>query len=138
MTLIICEKNNAARRIAQILSGNNMETNRKYNRPYYSFLKDNTNHDVIGLRGHIVALDFPARYNQWKAVDPKELINTEPETVNREWNIIRALKALSKQHDLVVIATDYDREGELIGKEALDVIGSDKDSPQITGYIFLR
>lgn len=136
MTLIICEKNNAAQRIAQILSGNNMETNRKYNRPYYSFLKDNAAYDVIGLRGHIVALDFPARYNQWKAVDPKELINTEPETVNKEWNIIRALKALSKNHDLVVIATDYDREGELIGKEALDVIGSAKGSPEITRVHF--
>ena len=115
MTLIICEKNNAARRIAQILSGNKQRTEKKYNRPYYTFEKEGNTFDIIGLRGHIVALDFPNEYNQWQRVDPRELIEVEPETVNTEWNIIRALRSLHKGHEEVIVATDYDREGELIG-----------------------
>ncbi|MDP6155445.1 MAG: DNA topoisomerase I [Candidatus Thermoplasmatota archaeon] len=125
MTLIICEKNIAAERISRILSGNNMKMTRKYNRPYYSFSKSGEDYDVIGLRGHIVSLDYPPKYNNWQAVDPKDLIQVETETVNREISIIKALKTLVKAHDNVIIATDFDREGELIGTEALDIINRD-------------
>jgi len=125
MTLIICEKNNAAQRISRILSGNNMKMTKKYNRPYYSFSISGEDYDVIGLRGHIVALDYPPKYNNWQAVEPKDLIQIETETVNREISIIRSLKALVKLHESVIIATDYDREGELIGTEALDIINRD-------------
>ncbi len=125
MTLIICEKNNAAQRISRILSDNNMKMVRKYNRPYYSFSLSGEDYDIIGLRGHIVALDFPPKYNNWQGIDPKDLIHIETETVNKEISIIRALKALVKLHDNVIIATDYDREGELIGTEALDIINRD-------------
>ena len=130
MTLIICEKNDAARRISLILSDNNMTVLKKYNRPYYSFTKNGKYNEIIGLRGHIVALDFPSEYNNWKGVEPRELIFVEPETVNRELSIIKALKSLSKQHDEAIIATDFDREGELIGSEALDIIK--KANPDIT------
>lgn len=37
----------------------------------------------------------------------------------KEKAIIRSLKNLAKKSDSVVIATDYDREGELIGADAL-------------------
>ena len=40
---------------------------------------------------------------------------------NKEKNIIRSLKNLAKKASEVIIATDFDREGELIGKDALDV-----------------
>ena len=39
-----------------------------------------------------------------------------------EKEIIRALKNLAKKSDSVVIATDFDREGELIGSDALDMV----------------
>lgn len=130
MTLIICEKNNAARRISEILSSGSTTVLKKYNRPYYTYTRDGKSYEVIGLRGHIVALDFPSEYNNWKGVEPRELIFVEPETVNRELSIIKALKSLSKQHDDVIIATDFDREGELIGSEALDIIK--KANPDIT------
>ena len=136
MTLKICEKNNAARRIAQILSGNKQRTEKKYNRPYYTFEKEGNTFDIIGLRGHIVALDFPNEYNQWQRVDPRELIEVEPETVNTEWNIIRALRSLHKGHEEVIVATDYDREGELIGKEALDVIRKGEEDLRINRVKF--
>ena len=39
-----------------------------------------------------------------------------------EKEIIRVLKNLAKKADSVVIATDFDREGELIGSDALDMV----------------
>ena len=39
-----------------------------------------------------------------------------------EKEIIRVLKNLAKKADSVIIATDFDREGELIGSDALDMI----------------
>ena len=34
-------------------------------------------------------------------------------------NVVKAVRKLAKEADSVVIATDFDREGELIGLEAL-------------------
>ncbi|MDY2778059.1 MAG: DNA topoisomerase, partial [Collinsella sp.] len=39
-----------------------------------------------------------------------------------EKEIIRVLKNLAKKSDSVIIATDFDREGELIGSDALDMV----------------
>ncbi|HIU04644.1 MAG TPA: DNA topoisomerase I [Candidatus Coprousia avicola] len=39
-----------------------------------------------------------------------------------EKEIIRVLKNLAKKADAVIIATDFDREGELIGSDALDMV----------------
>ena len=41
------------------------------------------------------------------------------EKLAKEKAIIRSLKNLAKKADSVVIATDFDREGELIGADAL-------------------
>ncbi len=122
MTLIICEKNNAAKRIAHILSGGKARSNSKFKRPYYSYEEKGEKFDIIGLRGHIVALDYPEEYNSWRKVKPKDLVSIDPILVDKEKSIIRALRWLSKNHNETIIATDFDREGELIGKEALDVI----------------
>ena len=42
--------------------------------------------------------------------------------------IINALKKLAKEADEVIVATDFDREGELIGAEAVSIMGL---SPEI-------
>lgn len=39
-----------------------------------------------------------------------------------EKEIVRALKTLAKKSDHIVIATDFDREGELIGSDARDMV----------------
>ena len=48
----------------------------------------------------------------------------------KEKAIIRSLKNLAKKADSIVIATDFDREGELIGSDALKCIQEvNKDAP---------
>jgi len=68
MTLIICEKDNAARRIAEILSEKRY-TKENYKRvPYYTYSQKGSENTVVGLRGHIINLDYAAEYNQWRKV----------------------------------------------------------------------
>ena len=63
----------------------------------------------------------PPGYNNWQKVDCKELIHAEIVTTPIQEKIISALKKLGKEADHITIATDYDREGELIGVEALKI-----------------
>ncbi len=47
------------------------------------------------------------------------LVYAPIEKLPKEKDIIRSLKNLAKKADSIVIATDFDREGELIGADAL-------------------
>jgi DNA topoisomerase-1 len=126
--LIISEKNHAAQRIALILS--NYTQKRRYvaGVPVFEFSRDDADYLVLGLRGHIVELDYPDRYNDWSAVSPKDLIYAKPEKKvdPSAKKIMNALKDLASGVDEVIIATDFDREGELIGVEALQQAGTKK------------
>jgi DNA topoisomerase-1 len=78
----------------------------------------------IGLSGHIVKLDFPKAYNNWQKVEAKELVDAQVITTSTQVKIVSALKKLGKEATKATIATDYDREGELIGVEAVDILKS--------------
>lgn len=129
MRLIISEKDNAAQRIATVLSGGGFETEKINGVKTYrlkgsreGFSGDTA---VVGLRGHIVNIDFPEGYDDWNSVEPRELVDAPMERVVTGTKIANALKKLGKRTDNVVIATDYDREGELIGVEALRLMQED-------------
>ena len=117
MHLIIAEKHDAAKRIAQILAESKPKSNRVNGAETFSF----DDRVVIGLSGHIVGVDYPPGYNNWQKVDCKDLIRAEIVTTPIQEKIISALKKLGKEADWITIATDYDREGELIGVEALKI-----------------
>jgi DNA topoisomerase-1 len=117
--LIITEKQKAAERIANILF-NDIKRLKKGNIVF--FYSPSSNAYVIGLKGHIVELDFPKEYSNWIKTDLNELINAKPIRVEKEKEIITLLKEIAKKVEKVTIATDYDREGELIGLEALEVL----------------
>ncbi len=124
--LVVCEKAAAARRIAGILSGGRPDTKKLGMVSVYSFQKEGAEFSVIGLRGHIIALDFDNKLNNWSAVSPLKLIRSEPVKRINEKAIVNILNRLVSQMDEVIIATDFDREGELIGVEALEVAGVPK------------
>ncbi|RBI63508.1 DNA topoisomerase I [halophilic archaeon] len=118
MELIVTEKNNAARRIADILSGDTAETERRNGVNVYKW----GGKRCIGLSGHVVGVDFPEEYSDWRNVEPVELIDADVEKKPTKENIVRTLRLLARDADTVTIATDYDREGELIGKEAYELV----------------
>lgn len=92
----------------------------------YEWQDGKDNITVIGLSGHIVELDFPKKYKRWYSIAPAKLVDIEPEKRpegrGKAPAIIAALNKLAKRHQRAIIATDYDREGELIGVEALDIL----------------
>ncbi|RYJ12998.1 DNA topoisomerase I [Halogeometricum borinquense] len=116
--LIITEKDNAARRIADILSGESAEADRINGVNVYKW----GGKRCIGLSGHVVGVDFPPEYNDWRDVEPVELIDAPIDKHPTQENIVAALRRLARNARRVVIATDYDREGELIGKEAYELV----------------
>ncbi len=125
MELIVTEKDNAARRIAEILSGDSASTERRNGVNVYRW----GDKRCVGLSGHVVGVDFPAEYADWRDVQPVELVDAEIVKTPTQENIVRTLKELAKGADEATIATDYDREGELIGKEAYELIREETDIP---------
>ncbi len=160
VNLVVTEKNIAAKKLAEILAVGKPKADKVYNTPTYSFRRDEEDWIAIGLKGHILGVDFPLQLvhdKQWKAVWEEGAATTAriPDTlptppwpkrkpftadgldlktwklaslpylvwapigkVPAEREIIRALKSLAKKADRIIIATDFDREGELIGSDA--------------------
>jgi DNA topoisomerase-1 len=123
--LIITEKENAARRIAEILSDGAADVDRHNGVAVYRWGGTR----VVGLSGHVVGLDFPPEYSDWRDVEPVELVDAEIRKEPTQENIVRTLRELAREADRVTIATDYDREGELIGKEAYELVREETDVP---------
>lgn len=165
MKLIVTEKNDAAQQIARLLSDSGKPTADKvYNTPVYRFRRGGEDCVTIGLRGHILKVDFPVQLTfdpeagwrgitadgeileadlpdglerppfkskrkpyladgvdlkGWKIASLPYLVWAPIQKLPAEKEIIRALKNLAKKADSVVIGTDFDREGELIGSDAL-------------------
>lgn len=168
MKLVITEKNDAAQQIARLLcSVGKPKADKVYNTPVYRFEVDGEEWVTIGLRGHILAPDFPTELKfdkklgwyaisqegemlpadvpdglarppyeskrkpflkdgidikGWKVPSLPYLVWAPIEKLPAEKEIIRALKNLAKKADSVVIGTDFDREGELIGSDALAMV----------------
>lgn len=131
--LIISEKNSVAIRLATILSGGKFKRASVSGIPVFRFTTDDVEYAVIGLRGHIVELDYPEKYNNWMSIDPKHLIHVEPYKRVLHRKAVDALISEAKDADWVIIATDFDREGELIGVEALELLNAGDDRTVVAG-----
>ena len=131
MRLIVTEKDSAARKIAEILGGK--VTVKEHGRGRlkvrsYHFTEDGAEGVAIGLRGHVMETVFPNTYRRWSLKYLGDMI----ETPDLAWVVdggaagtLAALRSVAKGATEVVIATDYDREGELIGHEALEILRGD-------------
>ncbi len=118
MHYIVAEKGTTAKRIALILSGGTATKRKLGHLDAYEF----DGRVVVGLSGHVFQLDFPQMYNNWRRVDPYRLIDARIVAIAIKNSIVQALERIAKDAELVTIATDYDREGELIGVEALRTV----------------
>lgn len=122
MKLVISEKEIAARRIAKILSGNGVKEEKVYGVPVLYIKYNGEDCAVMGLQGHVLKVDFPDEFSNWFKVDPVHLIDAPIDKVPIHKKIIQALKKIAESTDQIIIATDYDREGELIGFDAWQLI----------------
>ncbi len=121
-TLVVTEKFSTALRIAIVLSDGRMERARVRGTPVFRFQRSEGPYAVVGLRGHIVELDYPEEHSQWSLAGLPRLLDAAPEKRVTEPAIVGALQEIVREFDRVIIATDFDREGELIGLEALTLL----------------
>ena len=121
-TLVVTEKFNTALRIAVVLSDGRMKRTRVAGTPVFEFERDGSPWAVVGLRGHIVELDYPKEFAEWSLGSLPELIDVVPDKRVTEPAIVRALEEIVRSFERVIIATDFDREGEVIGLECLTLL----------------
>ncbi len=121
-TLVVAEKFNTALRIAVVLSDGRMKRSRIAGTNLFEFDRPEGSYTVVGLRGHIVELDYPKEFAEWTLSGLPKLLETAPLKRVTEGGIVSALQSIVKGFDRVVIATDFDREGELIGLECLELL----------------
>ncbi|MCL2757353.1 MAG: DNA topoisomerase, partial [Coriobacteriia bacterium] len=166
MQLIITEKHDAAKRIAELLADGKPKTDKVYETAVYRFMRSGKECVTIGLRGHILSLDFVSTLSytkrrgwfglneegviipvdvpatlpkppfkkrkpftedsidlkSWKIAGLPYLVFAPVEKTPAEKGIIRSVKNLATKAESVIIATDFDREGELIGSDALAMV----------------
>jgi DNA topoisomerase-1 len=121
MRLIISEKANTAKKISQFLAEGPVKNGKHRSVPHHTFTWKGEECVSVGLKGHVLNPEYPEEYSNWQKVEPSALIDAEILKSVSVKGVAEAVKALSKKADKVVIATDYDREGELIGVEALSL-----------------
>jgi DNA topoisomerase-1 len=122
LRLIITEKNDAAKKIAGILASGPVKEESFLKVPFYRFTMESGEPAVVvGLKGHVVQVDFPPDYAEWRKVEPRSLIDAPLVKTETAKSVIRAVKRLAAEATSLIIATDFDREGELIGLEALEL-----------------
>ena len=130
-TLVVTEKFSTALRIAIVLSDGRMERHRHGSVPTFRFTRPDGEYVVVGLRGHIVELDYPGEHQEWSLEGLPGLIAAEPFKRVTEPGIVRALQEIVPEVDRVILATDFDREGELIGLECLELLEQTRARPEV-------
>ena len=131
MRLIVTEKDSAAKKIAEILGGKSTVKEhgrgRQKIRSYWFDWRDDSA-VAIGMRGHVMETVFPDTYRRWSLKYLERMIN-EPDLAwvvdGGSSSTVAALRSVAKGATELIIATDFDREGELIGLEALTILRGD-------------
>ncbi|MCQ2052668.1 MAG: DNA topoisomerase I [archaeon] len=123
--LVITEKANAARRIATILSDGKTKSTKVEGATVLTFSTGNDDYNMISLSGHVIELDYPHDFDDWKATSPIDLIYAPQIKTVKVKKTLDAIEALMNSVDEIIIATDFDREGELIGLETVKIANVD-------------
>lgn len=115
-TLIITEKPQAAEKIAAALSNNTDDKIKDKNGvSYYQFNKDGKNFLVGCAVGHLFGIKQNTARGEFPSFDVSWHPNYESKTGAYTKKYYSVLKELSKEADDLIVATDYDTEGEVIG-----------------------
>ncbi|XP_040927756.1 DNA topoisomerase 3-alpha isoform X2 [Betta splendens] len=137
--LCVAEKNDAAKGIAEIMSGGTArrrEGMSKFNKIYeyeYHLFGQNVTVTMTSVSGHLLGLEFKAPLQKWHSCNPVLLFDAEVEKYCPD-NMIQIKRTLEKevrQCQALVIWTDCDREGENIGFEIIDVCKAVKPNLQV-------
>src|SRR3989442_13964031 len=90
--------------------------------PTFSFARDGHDYTVVGMRGHILNLDYPDEFNDWANTDLKRLRWARAGKEGPEPAFGIALKALAHGSAAVTFATDFDPAGGPIRRAGLTAL----------------
>jgi len=117
-TLVICEKPDAARRLAEALADTEPSTHRKHGLTYFEVTRKDERITICPALGHLYVVDskdvsprriYPVWDFSWK---PKYEVERGYER-QRGW--LRAIQELAEEAERFINSCDYDTEGSLIG-----------------------
>lgn len=136
MQLVIAEKSTAAETIAKNLAESKLRSE-ELGMVKYWFTKINGEDSVImPLKGHIKDVKYPEAFKKWDENTLNRMIDAKLEYVPTALDNIEVINKFAKKVNKVIIATDYDTEGESIGFEAIDVVKSTNKTAQIFRSVF--
>uniref|UniRef100_A0A5F9DMZ3 DNA topoisomerase n=1 Tax=Oryctolagus cuniculus TaxID=9986 RepID=A0A5F9DMZ3_RABIT len=137
--LCVAEKNDAAKGIADLLSGGRMRRREglsKFNKIYefdYHLCGQNVTMIMTSVSGHLLAHDFQMQFRKWSSCNPLALFDAEIEKYcpDNFVDIKKTLERETRQCQALLIWTDCDREGENIGFEIIHVCKAVKPGLQV-------
>jgi len=129
--LIITEKPQSASKISDALAEGKVKTNTLGNVKYYDFTRDGKYIQVVAAVGHLFSLAQVKQRNPWPTFDikwaPNYLVRKNDFT-KRYYDVIAKL---CKKASEIIVATDYDIEGEVIGLNIVRFICNQKDAERM-------
>ncbi len=132
--VLICEKPSAAKTIAHALDDNGSpeEMEGVENVKYYKFVKDGKDHISVAAVGHLLSLkqigkgwDYPRFDVHWIPAFEASKGAAFSE------RYFRTIEQVVEEADEVIVATDYDDEGAVIGYNILTHMFGRKDAPRM-------
>lgn len=127
---MVAEKPSLAGSIANILSDHKCSTKKGFNGACNvhdwngHFMGSAVKFKMTSVCGHVMSLDFPAKFNNWDRVDPSELFScpTEQKEATAKLKMPAFLASEAKGADYLVLWLDCDKEGENICFEVMNCV----------------
>ena len=136
MQLIIAEKSTAAETIAKNLAETKIKTE-EFGPVKVWYTKINGEETVVmPLKGHIKNVRYPETFKKWNEETLMKMIDAKLVYTPAAEENIAVIKKFAKKADKIIIATDYDTEGESIGFEAINVAREENDKAKIYRSVF--
>jgi DNA topoisomerase I len=127
--LIIAEKPNAAKNIAEALSDGKSTKLNKNGVPYYQIRHDGVPIFVACAVGHLYTVAAPKKSYHYPQFDTMWVETAKVDKKSAySMKYVKTLKELAKSCDEFTVATDYDIEGEVIGYNIIKYICKKKDA----------
>ena len=128
--LIICEKPNAALKIANAITDKTVKKNSYGTVPYYEITHKGKDIVVASTVGHLYTVAEKNKKAWTYPIFDMEWVPTSQVDKSAAFTIkyLNVLKKLVKDADSFTIATDFDVEGEVIGYNVLKFVCKKKDA----------
>jgi len=128
--LIITEKPQAALKIATALAEKTPKKYLESGVPFYELTRDSNKIIVASAVGHLFNLNYKKGQTGWPIFNI-EWIPAHQKKASFTKNYYNLLRKLTKRAKQIIIATDYDNEGEVIGWNVLRFIFKKEDAKRM-------